>query len=190
MTSPRKPDPKQHGRKTENKVPLSLVLSDPAKNMLLGFLKHFDDTGIAPAAPLTDDQQLALNEAAAKRALQLTLAEPDRHKQVSEKLKTEGWEEAAWFSVYHQQNRSLALRPSQNPPVALECDWESFDGILANPNHADYPTAALTMLLIKHGVSVFSPTPITDLEEAIAAKRGRLQALKDAQNDRGPRQTR
>jgi hypothetical protein len=185
MTLP-KANPKQRGRKSWARQPL--IQSERAAEIsnlkdakraagakqLRDFVKYFNDDGIAPAPPMTDKQRLALNVAAAQRALQQTLKDPEQHNHFTRKMHEDGWPEAARDAAYHQQIEHLGLKPWQSPPVMLECDYQKFDDVLAKPDHADYAPVLLTTKLIRHGVSVFEPDPLRALKQKVKnAKRGR-----------------
>jgi hypothetical protein len=178
MVTPRKPNPSQRGRKLASKAPMfGVVDQQNNKNdngKLLKFLDYFDDAGITPVS-LTNEQMRANNIAALKQALQLTLEDPERRDQITEKLKSEEWGDVAQFCAYSQQIDALDLRPWQTPPSMLEMDADKFDDILAKRDPiGNYATVLLTTKLIRHGVSVYSPDPITALNKAVKqSRRGR-----------------
>jgi hypothetical protein len=178
MVTPRKLHPKQRGRKSALKTPAFAVIERQNDHQqaeddqkLLKFIEAFDDSGIEPVK-LTDEQMSDLNLTALHYALMRTLAEPDRHDQVTAMLEEDGWSDAAQFSAYHQQIRILGLRPWQSPPCALGIDAHRFDEIIARRDPVgDYAAVLLTKAMIRNGVSVYEANPVEALEQAVQRAR-------------------
>jgi hypothetical protein len=181
----RKQNPKQGGRKSWSKQPLFTSSSkqkadtddadDAANKRLHDFVKHFDDTGIEPSPAATDEATMALNHDALDRALALALNDPERRDQINAKLMTEHRNIVARFASYGLQIASLCLRPWQTPPSYLQCDYEKFDQIIAQADpRGDYACVLLTVAMMRHGVSVYEPSPLDALEKKLKhAPRGR-----------------
>jgi hypothetical protein len=177
MTRP-KANPRQHGRKTWSKTPAFTVVPDDEhtkkRKRLSDFLQHFDDAGIVPRRPQSNEEMMKLNTEALEACLQAALKDPDRRDRIVDKLETEGRGEAMMTAVFRLQIDALGLHPWEPPPSFLECDYDDFPDILSNPERADYEVVWLTTLLIIHGVSVFSPDPVAELKKAVQrAPRGR-----------------
>src|SRR3954454_2468322 len=102
---------------------------------------------------------------ALERALQLTLfaKDRDRAEQVRDKLKTDGWLEAAEFCAYVRQCEHLSLSPWEDPPCFI--DEDKIDAILERGSGG----ARLLKKMLAAGLSQFDPTPIDSLA---AAKQG------------------
>jgi hypothetical protein len=177
MTRP-KANRRQHGRKSWSKQPAFVVVPDDEhtkkRKRLSDFLQHFDDTGIVPRRPQSNEEMMALNTKALEACLQAALNDQERRHRVVDKLETEGRCEAMMTAVFGVQIDVLGLRPWECPPSHLETDYDDFPKILSDPERADHEIVWLTTLLIIHGVSVYSPDPIAELKAAVKrAPRGR-----------------
>jgi hypothetical protein len=183
MTKP-KADPAQRGRKSPAKMPLleqvlrRYKLEDARRaagaKQLRDFVKYFNDDGIVPNPAKTDEEMMALDHDALDRALETALKDPERRDRITRKLTTEHRRSVARFASYGLQIEALGLLPHQTPPSYLECDYEKFDDILAQPDDADYACVRLFLALWRHGVSAFEPDPIGALKEKLKhARRGK-----------------
>jgi hypothetical protein len=106
---------------------------------------------------LTEEDFDVVDREALNRALELTLAEdePGRSEQVRSMLTDDGWWYASSFCAYHQQCKTLNLKPWESPPCHVDQD---------NPN--DHPEAVrLLRRMLKYGISRYDPTPIDSVKE-------------------------
>ena len=100
-----------------------------------------------------------LDRASLQLSLDLTLAEPDplRVRQVEEMLRDSGWRETCEFCSYHQQMRSLNLRPWQLPPSRVD---------ERDPGAARTYQGALARRMRAKGISKYHPDPAGALDAA------------------------
>ena len=105
--------------------------------------------------------------AAFNLAIQMTLAEDDssRVEQVESMLAERPHLDVARFCCYHQQMKTLSLRPWQSPPCWLVLDEDE----TPQPRHRD--GVRLLHRMRSHGVSDFHPSPIEAIADAKAATR-------------------
>lgn len=100
---------------------------------------------------------------ALRRALQQTLAEPERIEQIRYKLAHEDEVEVAMFCSYHRQIDTLRLDASQDPP----CEIDDPDAELRQPNfRGNHDAARLLKRMLKLGISRYEPDPMTAIEQA------------------------
>jgi hypothetical protein len=104
---------------------------------------------------MTIDTLTDVDRDALQRALDMTLAEPDRAEQLQHKLQNNGWHEAAKFAAYHQQVKNLRLQPWQSPPCSA-----------GTRTYVDEEILEISRRLVRLGLSLFEPDPL----DAIDAK--------------------
>lgn len=125
---------------------------------------------------MTDEEKelTPLDLAALRLAVDMTLHEhddPGRIEQVQSMLDDgdHSWVEVALFCAYHQQMRSLHLKPWCDPPCWV--DPEKMPPPSRNPIARDDRAAVrLTRRMIKLGISEFHPDPMTAIAEAEAQR--------------------
>ena len=95
-----------------------------------------------------DEEPTAVDREALGRALALVRAsnDPGRRRQIAQKLREDGWLEAASFASYCHQVDALGLKPWQSPPCYGECGRD--------PDAAD-----LLRKLLNAGLSRWEPDP-------------------------------
>jgi hypothetical protein len=97
----------------------------------------------------------------------MTLAEPDRREQLEQMTERDGWEEAAKFAAYHQQNKNLQLWPWEDPP----CFSRASDKPDAKRfGHDDVTAIALAKWLRAAGLSRYEPDPLAVLAKVEGAR--------------------
>lgn len=125
-----------------------------------------------------DDLLSEVDYDALKRALEMTLNEPnaDRVAQVKSMLEDRDELEVARFAAYHQQVRTLGLTPLQAPPCSYSIDHAK--AICAAGPKAEFSSpwfgyrgAKLLLRMLAHGVSQFEPDPISALKAQGARRR-------------------
>lgn len=109
----------------------------------------------------TPNEFHAIDREALDRALETTLAEPDQGRvdQVRSTLAEDGWFSAASFCSYHQQCESLDLGSWLTPP----CHADKSD---IQIHRGDDKALQLLKRMLRHGVSLYDPTPLASLEAA------------------------
>jgi hypothetical protein len=108
------------------------------------------------------------------RALRIAKAsEPGRQEQLVSMLRDREWEEVATFAAYVCQCDSLHLRPWQLPPMHADEDRPRDD----HPTAGKVAAWTLRRRLLKAGLSVFEPDPISSLESVAARQRVRAGQL-------------
>jgi hypothetical protein len=83
-------------------------------------------------------------------------ANPAERRWIIEKIRDDGWEDAALSAAYHCQVESLHLKPWQPPPMWADEDRPRDD----HPSAGKVAAWELCRRLLKAGLSMYEPDPI------------------------------
>jgi hypothetical protein len=99
---------------------------------------------------------IANDRAALKECFAIASRDPEMAEYLRDKVKREGWQDAATFACFGVQRRSLRLRPWQAPPC--HCDEN-------DPKESDRTGQLLLQNMLAVGVSRYSPDPVRELKQ-------------------------